>query len=95
MPQVQPDISANLKDLAIKIAVHSPEVQKALGFQPEENAALMAGTKTALNRTRCERSNHLCVAPTFIKDDKALWAIVDRVILLSILETSARHTKTL
>jgi hypothetical protein len=75
--QAQPDISAYLKDLAIKIAVESPEVQNALGIKPTEKGALMASTKTSLNRSRCERSRHLCVAPTFVKDDKALWAIVD------------------
>jgi hypothetical protein len=73
----QPDISAYLRNLAVKIAIESPEVQQALGIKPEEKAALMASTKTSLNRTRCERSRHLCVAPTFIKEDKALWAIVD------------------
>ncbi|MEQ1675521.1 MAG: hypothetical protein ABL876_02395 [Chitinophagaceae bacterium] len=73
----QPDISAYLKNLAVKIAVESPEVQQALGIKPAEKDALMASTKTSLNRSRCERSRHLCVAPTFIKDDKALWAIVD------------------
>jgi hypothetical protein len=74
---MQPDISAYLKSLAIKIAIESPEVQKALSIKPAEKDALMASTKTALNRSRCERSRHLCVAPTFIKGDKALWAIVD------------------
>jgi len=77
MPQTQPEISADLKELAIRIAVNSPEVQKALSFQPGKEDALMSNTKTALNRSRCERSNHLCVAPTFTKDGKALWAIVD------------------
>lgn len=75
--QTQPEIPQHLKTLAIKIAVESPEVQQAYGIKPEEKEALMAGTKTALNRTRCERSRHLCVAPTFVKDGKALWAIVD------------------
>lgn len=75
--QAQPDIPAYLKTIAIKIAIESPEVQKALGLKPTEKEALMASTKTALNRTRCERSRHLCVAPTFVKGDKALWAIVD------------------
>lgn len=74
---VQPDISGYLKDLAVKIAVESPEVQQALGIKPSEKEALMASTKTALNRSRCERSRHLCVAPTFVKGDKALWAIID------------------
>jgi hypothetical protein len=75
--QSQPDVSAYLKDLAIRIAIESPEVQEALGVKPSEKDALMASTKTSLNRSRCERSRHLCVAPTFVKDDKALWAIVD------------------
>ena len=73
----QPEISAELKDIAIKIATHSPEVQKALGYEPGQENVLMANTKTALNRSKCERSNHLCVAPTFARDGKALWAIVD------------------
>ena len=73
----QPDIPYYLRNLAVKIAVESPEVQNALGIKPAEKDALMASTKTSLNRSRCERSRHLCVAPTFIKDDKALWAIID------------------
>ncbi len=75
--QTQPEIPLYLKNLAIKIAINSPEVQEAYGFKPEEKDVLMASTKTSLNRTRCERSRHLCVAPTFVKDGKALWAIVD------------------
>jgi len=75
--QTQPDIPPGLKDLATKIAVSSPEVQQALGMKPGDTDALMASTKTSLNRTRCERSGHLCVAPTFVKDGRALWAIVD------------------
>ncbi len=75
--QTQPDIPLYLKNIAIKIAIESPEVQVAYGIKPSEKEALMASTKTALNRTRCERSRHLCVAPTFVKDGKALWAVVD------------------
>ena len=75
--QMQPDIPLFLRNLAVKIAVESPEVQEALEIKPAEADALMASTLTALNRSRCERSRHLCVAPTFIKGEKALWAIVD------------------
>ncbi len=75
--QTQPDIPAYLKKIAVKIAVESPELQDAYGLKPSEKEALMASTKTSLNRTRCERSRHLCVAPTFVKNGKALWAIVD------------------
>lgn len=77
LKDAQPDIPADLKELALKIAVHSPSVIEALGYKPGEEDALMANTKTALNNTRCEQSKHLCVAPTFIKGNKALWVIVD------------------
>ncbi len=73
----QPDIPENLKQIALEIATHSPEVKQALGYTPTADAAVMAQTKTALNGTRCERSQHLCVAPTFVSGDRALWAIVD------------------
>jgi hypothetical protein len=76
-PQSQPDLNKKQEDLAIQIAINSPRVIEALGGKPGEQEALMASTKTALNKTKCERSMHLCVAPTFIKGDKALWAIVD------------------
>ncbi|OWY24592.1 hypothetical protein C7N43_20165 [Sphingobacteriales bacterium UPWRP_1] len=75
--QMQPDIPPKLIEIALHIATQSTQVEHALGFKPTPQAALMANTKTALNRSRCERSQHLCVAPTFIKDDKALWAVVD------------------
>lgn len=73
----QPDIPPHLKDLALHIARQSHEVREALGYKPDADDALMVDTKTALNRSRCERSRHLCVAPTFVKGEKALWAIVD------------------
>jgi hypothetical protein len=77
LPDMQPDIPEPLVKLATQIAVNAPEVAQALGFKPGEGDALMATTKTALNGTRCERSRHLCVAPTFVQGDRALWAIVD------------------
>jgi len=74
---MQPELPLHLKNLAIKLAVANGNVQKALGVRPEEKDVLMADTKTALNQSRCERSKHLCVAPTFVKGKKALWTIVD------------------
>jgi len=73
----QPDIPQSLTDIALEIAVHAPEVQEALGYSPETSEAVMANTKTALNNTVCERSRHLCVAPTFVVGMWALWAVVD------------------
>ncbi len=75
IPQTQPDIPAHLTELAAHIANNSDEVKNALGGKGEN--PLMTNTKTALNRTRCERSKHLCVAPTYVSGEKALWAIVD------------------
>jgi len=77
IPDAQPDIPPYLTDLAVQIASQSPEVAAALGYVPESDQAVMANTKTALNRTRCQRSRHLCVAPTFVVRERALWAIVD------------------
>ncbi len=75
IPQTQPDIPPYLTELAAHIANNSAEVKNALGGTAEN--PLMANTKTALNRTKCERSRHLCVAPTYVSGEKALWAIVD------------------
>lgn len=77
LSNAQPDIPEHLKQLALNIATNAPQVKQALGFKPDASQALMANTKTALNRTRCERSTHLCVAPTFVQGEDALWAIVD------------------
>ena len=77
VPETQPDIPPALTDLAVQIAIHSPEVAAQLGIKPGEDAAVMPNIKTALNSSVCERSKHLCVAPTFLQKDRALWAIVD------------------
>lgn len=75
IPQTQPDIPAHLTELAAHIAGTADEVKNALGGVAEN--PLMTNTKTSLNRTKCERSQHLCVAPTYVSGEKALWAIVD------------------
>lgn len=78
--ETQPDLNQGLTDLALAIVRESfnkPGVAEALGFTPDETSAVMASTKTALNGTLCERSRHLCAAPTFVSGERALWAIVD------------------
>ncbi len=75
LQNAQPELNPELTELALQIALTAPEVAEELGFTPD--AATMANTKTALNNTACESSQHLCVAPTIIVDDRALWAIVD------------------
>lgn len=76
-PDAQPDLPLHLRDLAVHIATLSNEVKDALGIKPENKDFVMAATQTALNYSKCERSRHLCVAPTFVQNQKALWCIVD------------------
>lgn len=74
----QAEIPDRLKRIAIELATQSPDVAEALGgVVPTVEQALMPSTKTALNGTQCERSQHLCVAPTFVQGNVAVWAIVD------------------
>lgn len=73
----QPEIPDHLAALAVEIARRAPEVEALLGFAPGAGDAVMADVKSALNGSRCERSQHLCVAPTFVVGDQALWAVVD------------------
>ncbi len=74
----QAEVPERLKNLAIALAISSSEVKEALGgVAPKFSDAQMASTKSALNATRCERSKHLCVAPTFVQGNIAIWAIVD------------------
>ena len=71
----QPDLNNNLTQLAIAIAKNSKLVQQQLN--DTNSNPTMSQIKTSLKNSRCERSHHLCVAPTFIVGDRALWAIVD------------------
>ena len=74
----QAEVPERLKNLAIALAISSGEVKEALGgVAPKFSDAQMASTKSSLNSTRCERSRHLCVAPTFVQGNIAIWAIVD------------------
>ncbi|MBU0655115.1 MAG: hypothetical protein KJ914_08255 [Gammaproteobacteria bacterium] len=71
----QPDLPQHLVDLAAKIAGAAPEVQAIL--QDRERQPDKKEFKTALQDSMCERSHHLCVAPTYVFENDALWAIVD------------------
>lgn len=71
----QPDLPQHLVDLAAKIAGASPEIQAIL--QDRDRQPDKKEFKTALQDSMCERSHHLCVAPTYVFENDALWAIVD------------------
>jgi hypothetical protein len=74
---IAPEISARLERAAITLAMHSPLVEKALKRKPVESDFVMATTRTSLAKSRCERSGHLCVAPTIVDGNSALFVIVD------------------
>ncbi|HKK89165.1 MAG TPA: hypothetical protein VJ917_09965 [Saprospiraceae bacterium] len=76
-PQMQGDLNQELANLAIEIAIRDSLVHSEYGRTLTRDDGVMQGTKTALNRTKCQRSRHLCAAPTFVKGEKALWVIVD------------------
>lgn len=71
----QPDLNTNLTNLAIEIAKNSELVIQEL--KGKNIDPTMSQIKTSLKNSRCERSHHLCVAPTFVVENRALWAIVD------------------
>lgn len=84
--ETQPDLSPRLEALALAITKADASVQKELrkylpqaGFAdlPEDLAPVMVNIKSALKNSLCERSQHLCVAPTYVLGDHALWVIVD------------------
>lgn len=74
---MQGDLPPHLVELALAIASSDSAVARAYDGNLDISKSRMQSTKTALNRSKCQRSQHLCVAPTFVKDDKALWTIVD------------------
>ncbi len=73
----RPTISPILHKIAVAIALESDEVILALGLNPTQKDIVMSNVQTALNHTLCERCQHLCVAPTFTKNERALWTIID------------------
>ncbi len=86
LAETQPELSERLRALAVDIAKFEPavqlEVSRYLDFIGDETQArdirpVMVDTKSALRDTLCERSKHLCVAPTYVLGDKAMWVIVD------------------
>ena len=73
----QPDLNYDLTELAIAIAKNSDLVKEELKNHSADIEPTMSQIKTSLKNSRCERSHHLCVAPTFVIGKRALWAIVD------------------
>ncbi|MGE5357284.1 MAG: hypothetical protein ACM3PT_13715 [Deltaproteobacteria bacterium] len=73
------EINRRLHDLAIEIALNSEEVLNALKIDGKELSATRSDLEISMNKTKCERSKHLCVGPSFYnrKNNRMVWSIVD------------------
>jgi hypothetical protein len=87
---IQPEISPTLEKIALELASSSPLVATALGRAPSLDEFIMATSKASLAQTRCERSQHLCVAPTIVEGKTALFVVVD---LTALKVVGARWSK--
>lgn len=87
---IQPEISPALERIALELAAASPLVAAALGRAPSLDEFIMATSKASLAQTRCERSQHLCVAPTIVEGKTALFVVVD---LTALKVVGARWSK--
>ncbi len=87
---IQPEISPTLERIALELAAASPLVAAALGRAPTLDEFIMATSKASLAQTRCERSQHLCVAPTIVEGKTALFVVVD---LTALKVVGARWSK--
>jgi hypothetical protein len=87
---IQPEISPTLERIALELAAGSPLVATALGRTPSLDEFIMANSKASLAGTRCERSQHLCVAPTIVEGKTALFVVVD---LTALKVVGARWSK--
>ena len=77
IPFSQPELPLELTAITKELITGSQELKDTLHKPVDINKLTMANGKTALKATRCERSEHLCVAPTLAEDDEAYWIIVD------------------
>jgi hypothetical protein len=74
-PSIVPE---HLTSLATEIAVAAPAVREELGLEPSEQMVHQPEMKSSVSR--CERSQHLCIVPTFVWGDRVLWALVDLTV---------------
>lgn len=74
---MQPELPPSLTAITKEIISGSQELKDTLHTTVDVGKLTMVNGKTALKATRCERSEHLCVAPTLALNKDAYWIIVD------------------
>ena len=73
----QPELPADLTEITKEMIRGSQELKETVGGSVNIDKLTMVNGKTALAGTRCDRSEHLCVAPTLAMEEDAVWIIVD------------------
>lgn len=90
-----PTLNGRLKEIAVGIAINTPEVIEATGVGKSE---LKNNFYPEFENTKCERCRHLCAAPVFTVNGKQITVIVDltdmRVVGLSSQMVSAQKNKS-
>lgn len=73
------EINKRLYNIAIDIALNSPEVSQTLDLDPNDISSARNSLEINMISTKCERSKHLCVGPVFFnkKNKRTVWSIVD------------------
>lgn len=68
-----------INNLSVDIALSYPEVISALKLSDNNIETIKSKLKITINKTKCERSKHLCIGPTFYNEDskRVVWTIVD------------------
>lgn len=71
--------NTRINELAIDIALSYDEVRNALKLSDNDIAINKSKLKITINKTKCERSKHMCIGPTFYNEDSKIvvWTIVD------------------
>jgi len=77
LPHSQPELPQQLTDITKEMIGSNRELVNTLHGSIDVSKLTMVNGKTALKATRCDRSEHLCVAPTLAKASDAYWIIVD------------------
>lgn len=91
--------NTRIENIATDIALNSKQVIEALKLKGENIEENKKNLKISINKTKCERSKHLCIGPTFYNEssDRVVWTIVDmtdwKLIGLAWAETSESSGK--
>lgn len=77
LPNIQPEVPAHLKELAVQIAANSEPVKKALGYNPAKDSVMILNALKTVVNIKDKKNPHLLVVSNFRKRNKSINAVVD------------------